>query len=194
MKDWQELLRYPLGDDRWILKVIIGSLITLVPVLNLVLLGYAVACIELGMQGRRQLPEWEAWRDYIRDALSAVLILLAYLLVPIVLTIVLSHIPLIGIVLGAVLILLAGALAPMALAAYTIRRDISEAFSLGDIIHQINNNLEAYLSGYLFLILSTCLGLTLIIALPYLACLWSLLIFYSTVVYSYLIGCLACGV
>lgn len=191
MQDWQELLRYPLADDRWIIKIVIGGLITLVPVLNLALLGYAVACIELGVHGRRQLPEWESWRDYISDALSAVLIILAYLLVPIVLTVILSHIPLIGFLLGAVLIIMAGSLAPMAIAAYTMRRDISEAFSLGDILHQIKNNLEAYLSGYLFLILTACLGLTLIITLPYLACLWSLLIFYATIVYAYLIGCLA---
>jgi len=82
----------------------------------------------------------------------------------------------------------------MALAAFAMRRDISDAFSLIDIIHQISSHLELYLSGYLFLILSTCLGLILIIVLPYLACLWSILVFWSLVVFSYLTGCLARGV
>jgi len=194
LRDWQELLRYPLADDKWILKVIIGSLIMLVPVVNLLLLGYAIACIELGMRGRRRLPDWDAWQDYIRDAVSASLIVLAYLIIPMALTVILSHIPLIGILLGAILIFLTGALTPMALAAFAMRRDISDAFSLIDIIHQISSHLELYLSGYLFLILSTCLGLILIIVLPYLACLWSILVFWSLVVFSYLTGCLARGV
>lgn len=191
MNNWQELLRYPLSDDRWILKLLIGSLITLVPVVNLILFGYVIACMELGMKGSRQLPEWEAWRDYLSDALSSGLILLAYLVIPIVLTVVLSHIPLIGTVLGAIIIMLAGALVPMSLAAFTLRRDISEAFSLGDILRQIKRSLETYLLAYLLLIIAICLGFTLIIALPYLACLWSLMIFYTAVVFSYLIGFLA---
>jgi len=194
LKDWQDLLSYPLGDDRWVLKMIIGGLVILVPIVNLALLGYAIACMEMGMKGSRKLPEWEAWRDYIGDALSALIILMAYLLIPVILTVVLSHIPLIGMVLGAVTIIMAGALVPMALAAFTLRRNISDAFSLDDILKQINNGLDAYLSGYVLFILICCLGLTFIIALPYLACLWSLIVFYAAVVFSYLIGCLARGV
>lgn len=191
MQDWQDLLRYPLADDSWILKMLIGSLVMLVPILNLALFGYAIACMDMGMRGNRKLPPWEAWRDYIGDALSADVILIAYLLIPVILTIVLSHLPFIGLFLGAAAIILAGGLIPMALAAYAVRRDISNAFTLGDIIRQIANNLDAYLVAYFSLILLFCLELALIIAMPYLAWLWSFVMFYETVVFSYLIGCLA---
>jgi len=191
LQDWQDLLRYPLADDRWILKMLIGSLIILLPILNLTLLGYAIACMDMGMRGSRKLPQWEAWRDYIGDALSAGVILIVYLLIPMILTMVLCHIPLIGVFLGAAAIILAGGLIPMALAAYAVRRDISEAFALGDIIKQIANNLDTYLLAYFSLILLFCWELALIIAIPYLAWLWAFIMFYEAVIFSYLIGCLA---
>lgn len=191
MRDWQDLLKYPLADDRWILKMLIGSLVILVPILNLSLFGYAIACMDMGMRGSRGLPPWENWRDYIGDALSAGIIFIAYLLIPAILIMILSHIPLIGLFLGAAAIILAGGLIPMALAAYAVRRDISDAFTLADIIKQISNSLDTYLLAYFSLILLFSLEFALIILMPYLAWLWSFIMFYETVVFSYLIGCLA---
>lgn len=191
MADWQELLTYPFEGDKWILKIVIGSLICLVPIINLVLFGYAIACMEMGMKGQRQLPGWETWRDYIGDALSAILILLSFLIIPFIFTMVLSHIPVIGTILGSITILIAGAMVPMSLAAFSLRRDVTDAFRLGDIIRQISSHLDLYLSAYTFFILSCCIGLTVVVALPYLACAGAFMIFYSSVVFSFLIGCTA---
>lgn len=191
MADWQELLTYPFDSDKWVLKIIIGTLLSLVPVINLVLFGYAIACMEMGVKGRRQLPGWEDWREHVSGALSAVVIVLAFMLIPFILIAFLSHIPLIGSLLGSITVLLAGALVPMALAAFSLRRDISDAFRLGDILRQISSHLDIYLSAYIFFILACCVGLAIIVALPYLAFIGSFLIFYSAIVFSFLIGCTA---
>lgn len=192
--DWQELLRYPFADDNWVLKMLVGSLVCLVPAANLILCGYAIACMEMGMRGRRRLPDLEHWADYARDAAAALIILLAYLFIPIILTLVLSAIPIVGTVLGAIALLLAGSMIPMALAAYAARREITDAFSIVDILTQIGGNLDSYLSAYLFIIISGSIGLAIIISLPYLACLGAIIIFYSTTIFSYLIGFISQGV
>ena len=186
--DWQEYIQIPFQDDAWIKKMLIGSLICLVPIANLLLLGYAIACMDMGMRGRRALPEWNNWDDYLRDALAALAILLAYLLIPIILILALAGIPLMGTVLGAIICLLAGAMIPMALAAYTFCRQPADAFRFTDLLKRIGAKLDSYIFAYLFIVLALTIGLAIMVSLPYLAFVGALLIFYATVVFSYLVG------
>jgi hypothetical protein len=142
----------------------------------------------MGMRGWNSLPDWNDWQDYLFEGLAACAILLIYMLVPIVLSMALNAIPVIGTVLTAIIALIVGLLAPLSLAAYSANRQAVDALRISEIIKQLGNIIEAYVTIYICEILVLSIGLAIILALPYLAIIGAFLIFYSTLVFFYMLG------
>jgi len=83
---FMRLVRLP---NLWV-KVLIGGLLSFVPILNIFAFGYLYRFSKkLRSTGQLQLPEWEDWRGLFFDGLRFALVWLLYWLLPIVLAIVL---------------------------------------------------------------------------------------------------------
>ncbi|HNX28385.1 MAG TPA: DUF4013 domain-containing protein [Syntrophomonadaceae bacterium] len=191
--DLAAFLKFPLSDKDWVKKIIIGCVITLVPVLNLLTLGYLLNCLQLGMQGRAELPEWQDWGELIKDGFFVLLIIIVYLLIPLILFPLLSFIPIIGTIIASILLLLAGLLLPAALASYSIKRDLTDALQVKVIYEQTTAVMQYYLPAYVAMVVvcSFCFLITGFI--PLVSFIGVLLLFYASVVFFNLIGQLFYG-
>ena len=191
--DFESLIKFPLQDHDWVKKIIIGCVISIVPVLNLLTLGYLINCLQLGMRGRTELPEWQEWGDLFRDGFFALLIIILYLLVPTLLFPVLSFIPIIGIIIASILLLLAGLLVPMALAQYTLKRNFTDAFQISLIFGQTMTIIQYYLPAYLVMIVICAFGFIITAFVPFVSFIGVLLLFYVSIVFFNLVGHLFYG-
>ena len=73
--DLKRGLTFPTRDPQWIVKVLIGTLISFVPILNLVAVGYALDTSRNVYHGRETpLPEWNDFGgQFMRGLLSAII-------------------------------------------------------------------------------------------------------------------------
>jgi len=62
---------YAFDDEDWLKKILIGGVVTLVPILNFVGIGYALRATKNAAEGRDlPLPEWDDWGgDFVRGLL-----------------------------------------------------------------------------------------------------------------------------
>lgn len=184
----KNLLMYPFQDKDWVKKLLFGCVVSLVPVLNILTLGYFLVCTRMGISGHSGLPEWEDWGEYVRQGFMAFIIAVIYLLIPILLALPLISVPVVGVFLLAIVVLLIGLLIPIALVAYSERQDFMDAFRIKEILGRLSRILHPYVAAYLLAAFVVTLGLSMVLLLPYLAFLGVLLIFYCGVVFFYLLG------
>ena len=50
--DYGEFIKFPFQDREWLKKMVLGCIILIIPIVNILALGYFVECIRLGMQGK----------------------------------------------------------------------------------------------------------------------------------------------
>lgn len=188
--DFHEHLLFPFRDADWVRKLLLGCVVTLIPIVNILTLGYFIACLNMGLKGRQVLPEWQDWSRLLQDGLQGIIISLSYLGVPLLLSGLMLAVPGIGSLLSAVLLLILGLLLPIAIAAYSVSGDLRNAFRLGEIFYQANRILADYISAYVTTAFVLCLGLALNLLVPWLSVVGSLLIFYTGAVFFNLVGLL----
>ncbi len=181
--DLADFIKFPLSDKDWVKKIIIGCVVSLVPVLNLLTLGYFLNCLQLGMQGRTQLPEWEDWGELFKDGFFALLIIVFYLAVPIILFPVLSFIPIIGTIIASILLLLAGLMLPAALASYSFRRNFEDVLKIKLIFEQTMAVMQYYLPAYVTMVVVGSFSILIMSFLPVVSFIGVLLLFYASVVF-----------
>jgi hypothetical protein len=92
MGDIKQLLGFPFREREWIMKMIVGSVIILVPIVNFLSLGYFLRCINYGSRAIRELPDWCHLGEMFRDGCMALLIALVYIIVPLALVVLLMTI------------------------------------------------------------------------------------------------------
>lgn len=186
--DLESFVKFPLQDNDWVKKIIIGCVITIIPILNLLTLGYLINCLQSGLQGRMELPEWQDWGNLFKDGILALLIIIFYLLVPAVLFPLLSFIPVIGAIIASILLLLAGLMVPMALARFTLRRNFADAFQVDVILAQALSIIQIYLPIYLAMILVYALSFIITAFVPLVSFIGVLLLFYASILFFNLTG------
>lgn len=186
--DLADFIKFPLSDKDWVKKIIIGCVVSLVPVLNLLTLGYFLNCLQLGMQGRTQLPEWEDWGELFKDGFFALLIIVFYLAVPIILFPVLSFIPIIGTIIASILLLLAGLMLPAALASHSFRRNFEDVLKIKLIFEQTMAVMQYYLPAYVTMVVVGSFSILIMSFLPVVSFIGVLLLFYASVVFFNLVG------
>jgi hypothetical protein len=177
-------LKFPFEDPDWAKKIIIGCVISIVPILNILALGYFMECIRFGARGIWVLPEWENWNEYVIQGLIGFLITVAYMLIPLIVFL----LPGVGLLLSAVFFVIAGIIIPMAMANFAIKRDFIAALNLKEIFYQISKVINYYIMAYFVVLIVASLGIAICLGAPILAFIGSLLIFYSGLIYFNMIG------
>jgi hypothetical protein len=75
----QRAFDYPRRDPEWVKKILIGSLVSLVPILNFAIGGYLLKIIRNVAQGEdERLPEWDDWGTLFTKGLMLFLIFFVY--------------------------------------------------------------------------------------------------------------------
>jgi hypothetical protein len=70
---------YMFEDESWIKKILIGGIVSLVPIVNFAALGYVVEVIRNVRDGRpTPLPEWDDFGQYFMNGLWLAIIGLVY--------------------------------------------------------------------------------------------------------------------
>lgn len=188
--DLRRFIMFPFRDQDWVKKILIGCIILIVPVLNILTLGYFVECIRLGRSGRQVLPDWDRMGEYVGEGLLAFAIVLIYLLVPVIIGYPLMAVPVVGILLLAIIVLLVGLLIPLALASFSENHNFADAFRIRDIFSRVSRIFTNYVPVYFLAVLALALGTSIIVILPHLSFLGVILIFYSAVLFFNLVGTL----
>ena len=80
--DIGEALSFVFEDQEWVSKILVGALITLIPIFGwFALMGYAIAVVRNVMAGQaRPLPTWDDWGRYFKDGLMFWIATLIYAL------------------------------------------------------------------------------------------------------------------
>ncbi len=201
--DLGDLLKYPFDDQKWVEKLLIGSALSLIPIINLFAVGYTLESMRAGIRGEMTLPDWEDWGAKFVQGLMLCVISFIYMLIPGLLML-LGGGGIIGAlrygdvgwgVAGGLLALLTIVAAlvlafvlPMAFAHYAAEDKLGAALEFGEIWRRIRTVFGQYLVAVvLFWVFSSILGMVGMIPLVG----WIITIvgvFYLTVVFANLIG------
>lgn len=167
---------YVFEDERWLSKVAIGGLITLVPILNFASFGYMLRVAENVARGSHHpLPEWNELGDHFMHGLYALVITLVYLIPYFVIVVVFSVLTTVGAasdsdsaqaaaglfscLLVPVYLVIAFACVLFAyagMARYVATHTLSEAFKFGEVFAMVRNHPGPWL---LFLLVTLLAGI-----------------------------------
>jgi len=78
------------NDSKWLPKLILGSIITFIPGINVLALGYLYRLAK-ETKMREDLPEWNRWGNLFIEGIQCLILFLAFFVLPIFLTWVLSQ-------------------------------------------------------------------------------------------------------
>jgi hypothetical protein len=72
--DWGKSFTYVFDDKDWVVKLLIGGILSMIPVVNLVVLGYVLRALKNVAEGAEHpLPAWDDFGDYFVKGLVSVL-------------------------------------------------------------------------------------------------------------------------
>lgn len=188
-----EFIKFPMEERDWLTRIIIGSIIMVIPVLNIMVLGYYIECIYKGMKGSAALPGWEDWANYLREGLAALLIIVVYCLIPLTFTVLLNAMPVIGVLLSTLIALITGAVVPMALANFALTQNPRDAFMAWEILFRIKNMFNSYILYYLAMVLYVAIITGITFSIPLISFIGVMLLFYGGIIFFNLIGRLYSG-
>lgn len=168
----ENAFKFVFRDKNWIIKILVGGLISIVPVLNFIVFGYILKVLKDAKEGREAaLPEWGNWSQLFKEGFMVFVIGLIYGLMIFALwflTTIISLIPLIGclsILLFPVLIIAVVLLAPfinVGLCRYLDKGVLQEAFKLKDVFEEFKSKISDYL-----LVTLIYAGITLIASMAF---------------------------
>lgn len=76
MVNFTRAIKRPFTD---LTKLIIGAVLSIIPIVNFLTLGYQLKCAKSAMNGDYKLPEWTEWGDLFMKGLKAVVIGIVYM-------------------------------------------------------------------------------------------------------------------
>lgn len=188
--DWQKYFAILKRDYNVIFKILLGSILTIIPVLNIMVLGYYRQCIRNGLRRYYRLPEWVDWQRLMKKGAEMLAIIAIYLIVPFVLMQVLVVIPFFGTIISSLLLMICILIVPMAMVNYVAYGNFKNAFSLNEIIYVIRMSAEDYLLACLLYLLLISVSLLLLFTIPFIGIFGAIIIFVSGLIFFYYIGCL----
>lgn len=183
-----ELLSIPFNGRQWGLKLLAGSVIILIPLVNIMALGYFARCINNGQRGRRCLPEWWEWKEYIREGCTMLLIIFFYLAAAVLMAWLMMSIPAAGTFLSTMMFLFLILIIPMALANYAMHHIFRDGLMILDIARAAARVASIYACAFLLFLLVMSAAWALLLTCPVLGLLSGLIMFYVGVIYSCFLG------
>lgn len=80
--DFQRSFSYVFEDPSWLQKILIGSLVSLIPVINFAAIGFALETMRRAKDGVVPvMPEWQDFADFFKEGLQLFLGLLGYFVI-----------------------------------------------------------------------------------------------------------------
>jgi len=149
MVEYKKAVFRPFQDVK---KVVIGIIISMIPVVNLLVSGFAVRAAKNTMEGNDELPEWSDWISLFTTGITVAAISIIYLLPAIFLFLVgLVTAYVVGsadvvtglagggiaIIVAALFLFAAMFISPMAIMKYVAEGTFSSAFDVGDIAKRV---------------------------------------------------------
>jgi len=86
MVDFTRAIKRPFMD---LTKLIIGAVLSIIPIVNFLAMGYELKCAKLAMGGDYSLPDWEEWGDLFVKGLLSVVIGIIYAIPAIIIIVIL---------------------------------------------------------------------------------------------------------
>ena len=177
-------------DLDWAKKVLIGGVLNTSLILIFISFGYVLETMKLIMEGESDLPDWEEFGAKIMMGLKGLVIVIAYMIIPIIVMIVFMisgkiNLMLMGILVGAILGLVIGYIVPMAIAHYVAKGKIKVAFEFKKIIKMMKPVFKDYTTSYILTVSLFILTMA-IYTMPLIG--WvvgSILLFYLLLVWAY---------
>ena len=174
--DVGEAIGFPTIDEKWVTKVIVGGVLSIIPIVNFVSSGFAIKTMKTAIEGSPKLPEWENWGDLFVRGLVAAIIAFIYLIPAIIVALALGgpalfspttlmqgggfFAALSAIAAGGIVAIAIGFILPMAIAMYVASDSMGAAFRIGEVFARIKSVLSDYVVGYIVIvILAIVLGL-----------------------------------
>lgn len=75
MVDFTRAIKRPFAD---LTKFIIGAVLSIIPIVNFLALGYQLKCAKSAMKGDYKLPEWTEWGDLFVKGLLLIVVFVIY--------------------------------------------------------------------------------------------------------------------
>jgi hypothetical protein len=177
--DYGKSFTFVFDDEEWVQKILIGGVLNLIPVVNLVAVGYGLRSLKNVATGvGKPLPDWDDFGDYFAKglvssvgaavwALPVILLSIAmaafttvtgynadpqYVSVPVQLCI-----SSLGCLSGLYALLL-GAFLPAVMTRYAVSGDVAAFFQFGEIFSYIKSNLGPYIVALLLGAVAAIIG------------------------------------
>lgn len=157
------------SDPKWISKVLIGAAVSLVPILNLALYGYALDVVKRVYHGNElPLPEWDDFGDYfVRGLLVAIGVFIwqlpiLLLICPVIIAGTIAESGWVFVLGFACLlpvgIILSAVIGQVVAARYALSGEFSSMFEFGDIVAESRRGVGVLLLCVLIYIAASLLG------------------------------------
>jgi hypothetical protein len=208
--DIGKALGFPFEDKDWIVKILIGGILLLIPIVNFIAFGYVFKVLQrAGREGVNEFPAWGDWGSLFVQGFFVFLVGLIYFLIPGILYAIggafiggsilagagysygagpLAGLGILFLVLGGIVGFVIALIVPMAMTVYAVTGTFGQAFNFGEIFSRIGSNAGNYVVTLLIYI-----GLLIVIGIvrliPILGLLFDIFAcFYVAIVMSYLLG------
>ena len=214
--DIGKTLSFPLEDKDWAVKILIGGVLLLIPIVDFFVFGYIFRVLQKAAQdGIYEFPAWDYWGSLFSQGFFVFLMGLVYFLAPGILygiggallggsflmasRIAYGFAPLAGLgilfmALGCIIGFLIALIAPMALTLYAATGEFGQIFNFGDIFSRIGSNLGNYILAIL-VYLGLMIVLGIVRKIPILGFIIDIFAgFYVMLVISYLFGTVFRGI
>jgi hypothetical protein len=181
--DYGKIIKFPMEDKDWIMKVIIGGVLSIIPIVNFISSGYQLKVMKNAINKKPGMPEWKGFMDLFVKGLIIFVIALLFMIVPLIIfgaiagfsvisvvmgdltnpyNIVLAILP--ALFIGGILFLIIGFILPMAIAMYAKSDNFSDAFKFSEILNRIKSIFGEYLVSYIVIVIfGIILGLIMLI-------------------------------
>lgn len=171
--DFGKSFTYVFEDDEWVTKILIGGLLSLIPIVNLVVAGYAIKVIKNVVDGvERPLPNWDEFGDLFVKGFMTTLASLIWALPIMAFAMVMAvfgalanngdaQSSVFGVCMmgmSCVVVLYCfflGALLPAAMARYAITGEFVAFFRVGEIFHLVASRPGEYVISLLLMIVAS---------------------------------------
>ena len=170
--DYGKIIKFPMQDKDWVMKIIIGGILTIIPIVNFISFGYMFKVMKNSINKTPGMPEWKGFTDLFVKGLILFVIELVFLIIPIIifgavagfsalsavtggvsdpLGFVLAILP--ALFIGGILILIIGFILPMAIAMYAKSDKIGDAFKISESLNRIKSIFGEYLISYIIIVI-----------------------------------------
>lgn len=151
--EYVRALKFPLAGEGWVAKVLLGTVIGLVPIAGLATYGYGIEVIRrVASDDREELPAWDRFGRYLARGFAMTVAALLYMLPGVIFALLAlvagrqsGAVSAAGFLLALLYLLLVGVMFPAAIARYALTDEWFSMFDLGWIFGFVGRNLGTYI-------------------------------------------------